>query len=125
MLQLRLLKKLIEVACVSKIYCHVRVQLVLIPPHNFGVGNVVITGFRKLRMYFKIIYAVNNSHLSKPIIIIIIIIIITWTPPDGKNHNHILIGGGIPVCSMYDLTGELSVILITIWCLQKLGKDWQ
>jgi hypothetical protein len=66
------------------------VQLVLIPPHNFGVGHVVITGFRKLGMYFKIIYAVNNFHLRKPtIIIIIIIIIITWTPPDGKNHNQI------------------------------------
>jgi len=26
---------------------------------------------------------------------------------------------------MYDLSGELTLILITIWCLQKLGKDWQ
>jgi len=26
---------------------------------------------------------------------------------------------------MYDLSGELTVILISIWWLQKLGKDWQ
>jgi len=26
---------------------------------------------------------------------------------------------------MYDLSGELTVIQITIWWLQKLGKDWQ
>jgi len=26
---------------------------------------------------------------------------------------------------MYDLSGELTVILINIWWLQKLGKDWQ
>jgi len=25
---------------------------------------------------------------------------------------------------MYDLTGELNVIQITVWWLQKLGKDW-
>jgi hypothetical protein len=61
---------------------------VLIPPHNFSVGHVVISGFRKLGMYFKMIYAVNNANLRKPIIIIIIIIIIiTWTTPDGKNRN--------------------------------------
>jgi hypothetical protein len=26
---------------------------------------------------------------------------------------------------MYDFSGELTVILITIWCLPKLGKVWQ
>jgi len=64
---------------------------VLIPPHNFGLGQLVISGFRKLGSYCKKIYAVSNAHLSKPIIIIIII---TWTTPDGKTHNqseHILI----------------------------------
>jgi hypothetical protein len=39
----------------------------------------------------------------------------TWTSPDGK----------IQVYSMCDLSGELTVILITIWWLQKLGKDWR
>jgi len=34
-------------------------------------------------------------------------------------------GDGIQVYSMYHLLGELTVILITVWCLQKLGKDWQ
>jgi len=26
---------------------------------------------------------------------------------------------------MYEVVGELTVILITIWWLQKLGKYWQ
>jgi len=26
---------------------------------------------------------------------------------------------------MYEVSGELTVILITIWWLQKLGKYWQ
>ena len=26
---------------------------------------------------------------------------------------------------MYEVSGELIVILISIWWLQKLGKDWQ
>jgi hypothetical protein len=41
----------------------------------------------------------------------------TWTPPDGKTHNQIdliLTGDGIPVYSMYGLSGELTVILNTI-----------
>jgi len=52
----------------------------------------------------------------------------TWTSPDGKTHKqieHILVGDGIQVYSMHDLSGELTVILITIWWLQKLGKVWQ
>jgi len=35
------------------------------------------------------------------------------------------IGYGMRVYSIYDLSGELTVILITIWWLQKLVKDWQ
>jgi len=53
----------------------------------------------------------------------------TWTYTDGKTHNqidHILIDrDGIRVYSMYDLSRELTVILITTWWLQKIGKDWQ
>ena len=26
---------------------------------------------------------------------------------------------------MYKVSGELTVILITLWWLQELGKDWQ
>ena len=26
---------------------------------------------------------------------------------------------------MYDPSAELTVILITLWCFQKLRKDWQ
>jgi len=43
-------------------------------------------------------------------------------------HNqidHILTGYGIQVYSMYYLAGELTVILITIRWLQKLGKVWE
>ena len=98
----------------------------LIPPHNFGVGHFVISGFRDLGMYFKMIYNVNNANLSTSIIIIIIII--NWTTRDGKKHNqsdHILIGDGIHACSMCDLSGELTLILVTFWWLKKLGKDLQ
>jgi exonuclease III len=52
----------------------------------------------------------------------------TWTSPDGKTHyqvDHVLIGDSIQVYSMCDLSGELTVILITVWWLQKLGKDWR
>jgi len=31
----------------------------------------------------------------------------------------------IQVYYMYEVPGVLTVILITIWWLQKLGKDWQ
>ena len=51
----------------------------------------------------------------------------TWTSPDGKTHNqidHILIDRRwLSIYLMYDLRGEPTVILITIWWLQKLGKD--
>jgi len=52
----------------------------------------------------------------------------SWTSPDGKTHNqvdHILREDGIRVYLMYDLSRELTVILITTWWLQTLGKDWQ
>ena len=53
----------------------------------------------------------------------------TWTSPDGKTHNrieHILIDRRWHSSILdVDLSGELTVILITIWWLQKLGKDWQ
>jgi hypothetical protein len=51
-----------------------------------------------------------------------------WTSLAWKTHNQIdriLIGGDSRVYSMYDLSGELNVLLFTIWWLQKLGKDWQ
>jgi hypothetical protein len=35
------------------------------------------------------------------------------------------IWNGIRVYTMHDLSWELTVILITVRCLQKLGKDWQ
>jgi hypothetical protein len=53
----------------------------------------------------------------------------TWTSPDEKTNNqtgHILIAGdGIQVDSMNNLSEELTVILITIWWLKKLWKDWK
>jgi len=41
----------------------------------------------------------------------------TWTSPDGKTHYHIynvLIGDGILIYKMYELSGEPTVILIAI-----------
>jgi len=53
----------------------------------------------------------------------------TWTSPDGKTDNqigHILIDRRWHSSILeYEVSGELNVILITIWWLQKLGKDWQ
>ena len=46
---------------------------------------------------------------------------------DGKTHNqidHILIDQRWH-SSKLEVSGELIVILITVWWLQKLGKDWQ
>jgi exonuclease III len=53
----------------------------------------------------------------------------TWTSPDRKTHNqvdHNLIDWRFH-SSILDVgySGELTVILITIWWLQKLGRDWQ
>ena len=46
----------------------------------------------------------------------------TWTSPDGKNHNqidHILIDRRRHSSLLdYEVSGELIVILITIWWLQ-------
>ena len=42
----------------------------------------------------------------------------TWTSSEGKTHNkkdHILIGDDVRLYSVYDLSRELTVILITIW----------
>jgi len=52
-----------------------------------------------------------------------------WTSPDGKTHNqidHRWIDRRW-YSSIHDvrLSGKLTVILITMWWLQKLGKDWQ
>jgi hypothetical protein len=51
----------------------------------------------------------------------------TWTSPDGKTYNqidHVLIDRRWhSSILMNDVSGELTVILNTIWWLQKLGKD--
>ena len=51
----------------------------------------------------------------------------TWTSTDGKTHNqidHILIDRRWQ-SSKLEVSGALTVILITIWWLQKLRKDWK
>jgi hypothetical protein len=51
----------------------------------------------------------------------------TWTSPNGKTHNqidHLLIDRRWHSSILKYLSGELTVILITIWCLKELGKDW-
>ena len=52
----------------------------------------------------------------------------TSTSLDGKTHNqtdHVLwTGDGIQVYLMYDLSQELTAIVITIWWLKKLKKHW-
>jgi hypothetical protein len=53
----------------------------------------------------------------------------TWTSPDGKIHNqsdHVLIDRRWHSSILHvRFSGELTVILITTWWLQMLGKDWQ
>jgi len=54
----------------------------------------------------------------------------TWTCPDRTTHNlidHILIDRRwhLNILDVLSCRGGLTVILITIWWLQKLGKDWQ
>jgi hypothetical protein len=53
----------------------------------------------------------------------------TWTSPDEKTRNqidHVWIDRRWHSSnSMCDLLEELTVILITIWWLQKLGRDWR
>jgi len=39
--------------------------------------------------------------------------------------DHILIGDDVRVYSMYDIPGELTMILITAWWWQKPGKEWR
>jgi len=54
----------------------------------------------------------------------------TWTSLDEKTHsqiNHILINSRwhSSILDVQSLSGELTVILMAIWWLKKLGKDWQ
>ena len=53
----------------------------------------------------------------------------SWTLAGGKTHNqiyHILIDRRWH-CSVLDVRSvrEMTVLLITVWWLQNLGKDWQ
>jgi hypothetical protein len=52
----------------------------------------------------------------------------TRTSPDGNTYNqidHALTGDDIQVYLMYVPSGKLTVIVIIIWWLQNLGKDYQ
>ena len=53
----------------------------------------------------------------------------TWTSPGGKPHNQIdfILIDRRWHSSVLDVQSFrlVTVILITIWWLQKLGKDWQ
>ena len=53
----------------------------------------------------------------------------SWNSPDGKTHHQIdqVLIDRRWHSSILDVrfSGEMSVILITIWWLQKLGKDLQ
>jgi len=50
-----------------------------------------------------------------------------WTSPDGETHNHIdqvlVEKGGIQIQLMSSLLGELTVILIITWWLQKFDVE--
>jgi len=52
----------------------------------------------------------------------------TWNSPDGKTQNqtdHILLDRRWHSAILdYEVSGELTVILIIVWWLQNLGKDW-
>jgi hypothetical protein len=51
-----------------------------------------------------------------------------FTSADRRAHNQIhliLIGNGIQLYLKSSLSGELTVIPITMWCLQEFGTDWQ
>jgi hypothetical protein len=47
----------------------------------------------------------------------------TWISPDGQSHNHI--DQILIVYSRYDLSEELTLILVTVRGLQNLRKNWQ
>ena len=54
----------------------------------------------------------------------------TWTSPDGKirkQNDHRMIdrrwNSNILECAMYDLSGKLTMILMTLWWLLYLGKE--
>jgi hypothetical protein len=53
----------------------------------------------------------------------------TWTSPHGKTHNQIdhLLIDRIWHSSILDVrfSGQLTVVLITIWWWQKLGENWR
>jgi hypothetical protein len=48
-----------------------------------------------------------------------------WVYVQFLEIKFFAVGVDIRLYSMYDLSGELNVILIVIWWLQKVGKDWQ
>jgi hypothetical protein len=52
----------------------------------------------------------------------------TWTSPDGQTHNqtdHVLIDTRLHSSILGVRSFRRAVTLITIWWVQKLGKDWQ
>jgi hypothetical protein len=54
----------------------------------------------------------------------------TSTSPGGKEHNqidYILIDRRwhSSILDVYEVLGELTVVPVTKWWLQKLGKNWQ
>jgi len=52
----------------------------------------------------------------------------TWTSPDGKTSSqidYVLIISGWHSSILVRFSVDLTVILITVWWLQKLGKDRQ
>jgi hypothetical protein len=45
-----------------------------------------------------------------------------WT--QNQTDHVLVVRDGIQIYSMYDLSEELTVIMITVWWWQKLGKGW-